>query len=217
MAQPVRVCAICRKRRPRRFCPGVRGDICPICCGTEREVTVNCPLDCTYLQEARRHEALVEVSVIPNADVRVDESFLHRHERLVIFTGAVLAEAALETDDAVDRDLREALSALVRTYRTIQSGLVYESRPDNPIAARIFGIFQARIDELRPVAARRGDPVRDSDLLIVLVFFERMSVHHDNGRPKGRSFIDALRSFIIPDEGAGEGLVSPDTSLIELP
>ena len=53
-------CAICQIRRPRRFCPGVRGDICSLCCGTEREVTVNCPLDCEYLQEARKHEKLSE-------------------------------------------------------------------------------------------------------------------------------------------------------------
>src|SRR3954447_6663195 len=91
MAQPVRVCAICRKRRPRRFCPGVNGDICPICCGTEREVTVNCPLDCIYLQEARHHEQLVDVVSIPNADIKVDESFLRRNQGLLSFVGASLA------------------------------------------------------------------------------------------------------------------------------
>ena len=42
-------------RRPKRFCPGVRGDICTICCGTEREITVDCPLDCVYLREAHQH------------------------------------------------------------------------------------------------------------------------------------------------------------------
>ena len=43
-------CAICETRRPRRYCPGVRGEICAICCGTAREVTVDCPLDCPYLR-----------------------------------------------------------------------------------------------------------------------------------------------------------------------
>ena len=49
-------CAICHTRRPRRYCPGVRGHICPVCCGTERENTVSCPLDCPYLREARVRE-----------------------------------------------------------------------------------------------------------------------------------------------------------------
>ena len=50
------LCAICGVRKARRFCPGVRGNICTLCCGTEREVTVDCPLDCEYLQEAHRQD-----------------------------------------------------------------------------------------------------------------------------------------------------------------
>src|ERR1035441_6424798 len=49
-------CSICQTRRSRRFCPGVRGEICSLCCGEEREVTVDCPLDCEFLREGRRHE-----------------------------------------------------------------------------------------------------------------------------------------------------------------
>ena len=55
-------CALCETRRPRRFCPGVRGDICTLCCGSEREVSVACPLDCEYLREAHKHE-----KPVPNA------------------------------------------------------------------------------------------------------------------------------------------------------
>src|SRR3982751_1965569 len=98
MAQPVRVCAICRKRRPRRFCPGVNGDICPICCGTEREVSVNCPLDCVYLQEARRRERLPDIDPrrFPNTDIKVDEAFLQRHEPMLIVLSASVAGYALK-------------------------------------------------------------------------------------------------------------------------
>ena len=38
------------------FLSGRARRICSICCGTEREVTVDCPLDCEFLQEARQHE-----------------------------------------------------------------------------------------------------------------------------------------------------------------
>jgi len=70
-------CAICQTRRPRRFCPGVRGEICSLCCGAEREVTVDCPLDCEFLREARRHEKAPEPNAIPlksrNARERVSK------------------------------------------------------------------------------------------------------------------------------------------------
>ncbi len=49
-------CVICEVRTARRHCPGVRGEICSVCCGTERENTIACPFDCTYLREARLRE-----------------------------------------------------------------------------------------------------------------------------------------------------------------
>ena len=56
-------CRICDTRKPRRYCPGVTGDICSICCGNEREVTVDCPLDCPFLVEARVQLAVLEVGL----------------------------------------------------------------------------------------------------------------------------------------------------------
>ena len=55
-------CVICEERKPRRHCPGVRGEICHTCCGQERENTVDCPLDCAYLREARVREKAAEVN-----------------------------------------------------------------------------------------------------------------------------------------------------------
>ena len=49
-------CAICEIRKEKRFCPAVHGRICPQCCGEQREVTLDCPSDCPYLQQAREHE-----------------------------------------------------------------------------------------------------------------------------------------------------------------
>jgi len=49
-------CAICEIRKEKRFCPAVHGRICPQCCGEQREVTLDCPSECPYLQQAREHE-----------------------------------------------------------------------------------------------------------------------------------------------------------------
>ena len=80
-------CAICETRRPRRFCPGVKGEICTVCCGIEREMTVNCPLDCEYLVEARKHDPAVPVdeNSIPNQDIRISRKDLEANEELLIF------------------------------------------------------------------------------------------------------------------------------------
>src|ERR1700687_3769925 len=49
-------CPICNKRRPERFCPAQGDKICAVCCGTERERTLDCPSDCAYLIKAHRFE-----------------------------------------------------------------------------------------------------------------------------------------------------------------
>lgn len=204
-------CRICQTRKPRRYCPGVSGDICTICCGAEREVTVHCPLDCPYLAEARLHEKLVEVKAeeIPNQDVRVTEEFLREHEPLLVFLGAKLLESTLAAAGAVDADLREALESLIRTYRTLESGLYYESRPAHPVAGAIHQNLQEAIQQLRKELSGQGAAsVRDAEILGVLVFLQRVGLHQDNGRPKGRVFVDYLRAHFPQKQQSPAGASS---------
>jgi len=192
-------CAICQTRRPRRFCPGVRGDICSLCCGTEREVTVNCPLDCEYLLEARKHDRppSLEGIELPNKDIRITESELEEHEDLLAFTSSSLLRSALETPGAVDLDVREALAALTRTYRTLQSGVYYETRPANPLAGHIYVALQGALAEYRREEKERTGltGTRDGDVLRILVFLQHFELDRNNGRARGRAFLDALRSL----------------------
>ena len=211
MADGQFTCAICNTRKPRRFCPGVAGDICSICCGTERENSVNCPLECQYLREARSREKDRDIDPreFPNQDIRVDETFLRNNEPLLLILGGGLAQTALGTTNAIDADVREALESMVRTYLTLQSGLVYEVRPDNPIAARIQSGLQERIREVEQVLKENNAALRDSDVLKVLAFLQRLEIQKNNGRRKGRAFIDFLREF-FPSEAPGQ----PESSLI---
>ena len=191
-------CQICDTRKPRRHCPGVHGEICSICCGNEREVTISCPLDCPYLVEARQHEKPHEVNPdeVPNRDVQVTEEFLREHEPLFVFLSSRLLEAALASSRAVDSDVRDALQSLIRTYRTLQSGLYYETKPTNLIAAGIHQRMQEAIDGLRKeLAEKNATPIRDAEILGTLVFLERVELHENNGRPRGRAFIDYLRTY----------------------
>lgn len=206
-------CHICETRRPRRYCPGVRGDICSICCGTEREVTVDCPLDCEYLKDARKHEKQppIDPEDIPNQDVRVTESFLREHEELLAFASRTLLEAALSTPGAVDNDIREALEALIRTYRTLESGLIYESRPTNLVAASVQQRFRQATDEFRRQRRERlgMETVRDVDMLGILVFLQRLEISNNNGRGRGRAFMD----FLLSHFPAGSGQAAPTSRL----
>lgn len=212
------VCKICKTRKPRRYCPGVHGDICSICCGTEREVTVSCPLECEYLEDARKHDKPVPVQPdnFPNQDIRVTDKFIREHDTLVILLGRAVLQAALATSGAVDSDVREALEALIRTYRTLESGLVYETRPDNPIAAQVSALIQNAVAEFRREETERTGMVRtrDAEILGVLAFLQRLEIDRNNGRKKGRAYVDFLRAYFpapvdSPVSTASSSLIVP--------
>src|ERR1022692_3702270 len=179
-------CAICRTRKPRRFCPGVHGDICTLCCGKEREVTEP-----------------VNPDEFPNKDIRITEEFLGERELLVVGTAKSLMLAAFDTPGAVDGDVRDALDALIRPARTLQSGVYYESRPVNALANRIFSATQTGLEEFRKDEHEElgMSRTRDADVLGVLVFLQRLALDRDNGRPRGRAFLDSLRGFLSEAEG----------------
>ncbi len=172
------------------------GDICSQCCGTEREVSIDCPLDCEYLLEARKHEKLsaVDPKLIPNKDIRVTDEFMNEHEALLDVLARMLLTAALSTAGANDNDLREALDTMIRTYRTRQTGLIYESRPTNPVAGTIQQQVLEEIAQFQEAEARQTGvhSMRDTDVLGVLVFLQRVGIHWDNKRPRGRSLISFL-------------------------
>lgn len=167
-------------------------------------MTVDCPLECEYLRDAREHEKLpvVDAKTLPNPDIELTDQFLQQQQPLAIVTGRLLLVAAMETPGTVDLDMRDALDALTRTYRTADTGLVYESRPANGIAAAVVDRFQQEVRQFREQVAQNtgAHSVRDKDLLGVLVFWQRMEWQRNNGRRKGRAFIESLFGLLPPQQ-----------------
>jgi hypothetical protein len=171
------------------------------------------------LQDARQHERRPEpdLNQLPNPDVEISEAFLADNAQLFNFLCRSLLQAAMEQGGAVDNDIREALDALVRTYRTLEAGLLYETRPANLVASGIQQRVRAGLDEFRSwLRSQTGmETLRDADVFGILVMLQRMEYARNNGRPRGRAFIDFLRSEFLngappasPASG-GQGLIVP--------
>lgn len=206
MAEPI-LCKICGKRRARRACPAVQGDICTICCGTEREVSLSCPLECEHLQEAHRHEkpVAVEEAQLSYPAIVVTEEMVRDQEELLLFCVYALLQAAVRTAGAIDSDVMAALEAVIQTYRTAESGLLYETRPENFVAVAVQRSFVASLNDYQKLRAERETvpPLRSSETLAMLVFLHRIAQQNQNGRPRGRMFLDLLRQM-TPEENPQE-------------
>jgi hypothetical protein len=218
-------CAICEERKEKRFCPAVHGKICPQCCGEQREVTLDCPSDCPYLQQAREHanahpdrpSPLEREALFPT--VEIAEQFLYEREELILGLSFALAKSARADRSLMDRDLIAALSSLAKSYQTlVNSSLIYEEATANVTHQSIAREVETMVREFRVAEQKHigQTRLRDSDVLKALVFILRMGLARSSGRPKSRAFVDFLfaqfperHSVIVGPEEAGNRIVIP--------
>lgn len=201
-------CAICSTRKEKRFCPAVHGRICPTCCGTEREVTLDCPSECPYLQQARRNESTRNLRDLDREvwfpQIEVPPTFLYEHEPLLGGMSFGVARAARADRDLHDRDVIAAFTAQAKTYETlVNSGLHYEAPTTNVAQQALIAELQKMLAEYRAVEEKqRGySTLRDSEILKAFVFLLRLALGKTSGRPRSRAFLDFV-SAQFPEQSA---------------
>ena len=214
-------CTICERRKEKRFCPAVHGRICPQCCGEQREVTLDCPSECVYLQQAREHEKprslqdLEQSALFPQ--IEVGDQFLYEHEHLMVGLSFALAKSVRADRTITDADLIAALGSMAKSYETlVNSGLHYEMRTTSISQQAVSAEVQKIVKEYRETEQKHVgySRLRDSDVLRALVFLLRMAHARTSGRPKSRAFVDFVlaqfpeRTIAAPEE-VGSRIIVP--------
>jgi hypothetical protein len=165
------------------------------------------------LQEARKHEKPGGQCLhpLPNGDIAPTKEFLASHEELLETIADALFRKAMNTEGAIDFDVRDALAALIRTYRTMATGIQYETRPENRLAAGLYAAVQNSVAAFRSRETKALGMLktRDGDVLRLLVFFQHFELDRNNGRPRGRAFLNVLRDFYPEPPGEEPHSASP--------
>jgi hypothetical protein len=194
------ICAICKKRPPKRFCSALGEKICAICCGREREVTIDCPQDCSYLITAHRYEAEhrppISRDELSYPQATFDISFIQERWPIITGVGVTVLSFQAQNRDLNDVAVLEALEALAETYRTLGTGIYYEHPPDYPIARALYGAIAEFFQNLRKQEAERGGypSLKESEIFDLLVFLLRVGKQETNGRPRSRAFLSFLQA-----------------------
>src|SRR5579863_8061881 len=154
-------CAICKKRPPKRYCPAKGEKICAVCCGREREVTIDCPSDCMHLIAARRYEAEhrkpLSGEEYPYRDITVREEFVYERWPVIIGVATAILSFQVQHRDLTDGAVREALEAMAETLRTLGTGIYYERPPDAPVGRALYAQIGESLQVLpKNEAARAG-------------------------------------------------------------
>ena len=202
-------CPLCRQRKPKRACPAIGQDICPVCCGTKRLTEINCPPTCLYLESAHKHPAAVvrrqteqDLILLMGALGRVSEPQL----QLFFLIQTFIARFTPETGTpVVDSDVADAVGALASGLETASRGVVYEPQAASPVG-------EALRRELKALLARvgRGGGTRfDTDAAEVLRGIERGAKHEPSAIGAGRVDYLTLVARVLQERPPATAARSP--------
>ncbi len=198
-------CPICQKRKAKRFCPAKGENICSVCCGTEREVTIDCPSDCFYLISSRQYDLErreIDWAKVPFHETKIPSSFVVAHEELLLALAYAICLYARENPQLVDTDVGASLQSLVQAYRTLSSGIYYEKPPDYFLQRGLYEALKAALEDYKKAEVQQVglSSTRDGEIRDALIFLTQLGATRSNGRPKGRAYLDFLRTQFKSEE-----------------
>lgn len=192
-------CPLCEVRRAKRFCPAKLSQICPLCCGTKREVEIDCPADCIYLQSGRQYESGKKPKK------RLDESFTERlwnqsfqsrnFETLVGLWSAT-KNIYSQVPELVDTDVREVLSRLIQTYQTQEGGIYYDHLPETLTQKTLYSSLKSFFEDKQKQGDLTASSLKTENLLDCLQLTLEMALLKVQSRPKSRAFLDQLSEIV---------------------
>lgn len=190
-------CPLCESRKAKRFCPAKAGQICPVCCGTKREVEIDCPSNCVYLHAGREYEGakLARTTLPPQRTERLwKPSFLNAHYPLMMGVSQVIAVERHRSPELADSDVQATFDSLLQTFSTLDKGIYYDFAPERLIQRELYVAVKQFLEgpaESRLVSESRPTT---SQIIDVLQFMKELSAGITLPRPKSRAFLDHLQS-----------------------
>jgi hypothetical protein len=184
-----------------------------VCCGTKREIEIDCPSSCVYLKASRSYEAekpIVDPELMAKIR-RYDNNFLERFQHILAAINENIVEERLVSPWLVDHDVIEVYKALAATMRTLSSGIYYESLPEGNVRLALFRRLKDVIDELmKPDTASDHPVLKASEAVDVLDFVTFAAQMNSSVRPRSRRYLDWIsETFGLPQPQQSSGLILP--------
>jgi hypothetical protein len=162
-------------------------NICPVCCGTKRIVTIACPPTCIYLTTAQQHPAAVvkrqqeqDLAVLLGALGRLSEGQLQIFFIIHTFISRFNSDGGLPAD----ADLADAVGALATSYETASRGVLFEQQSTSPLAESLRRELKAFLTKLATDGGVTGSRF-EREVAVVLRGIERGAKHAAPGIGSG--------------------------------
>jgi hypothetical protein len=187
-------CPLCESRKAKRFCPAKAGQICPVCCGTKREVEIDCPSDCVYLHAGREYESSKLARTAARTERLWEPSFLRTNYPLMMGLSQVISAVRRSSPELADSDVQTTFDSLLQTFNTLGKGIYYDFAPERLVQKDLYVALKQFLEGpagSRYVSQSRPTP---SQILDALQFMKELCAEITLPRPKSRAFLDHLES-----------------------
>lgn len=209
-------CVVCDRRKGKRFCPAKNGQICAQCCGEKRVIEIDCPESCEFLRIGRQREAALEGArhfqspdpVEQERRSRILESF----EPVIVNLQTLIAVERQSSRDLTDADVGEALDCLLKTLRTEDRGVIYETTSENLRAEGLRRQLSALIASWRYPKDAGAQRIQLKDAIDCLELLRSVVASHLESGPASLSFVDFLLRYMPQSsriETSGPSIIIP--------
>jgi hypothetical protein len=212
-------CVLCEQKKAKRFCPGKSTHICPQCCGEKRVLEINCPESCEYLKAGREREGEEYSKRLSSLDPTKKEKYqrlLRDYQDVMVHIEYAISRERLLSRDLEDKDVLQAISVLLDTYKTEDKGVLYEKTSEDLRVEPLRRELRSIIESFRNPEKKGEQGVVDpqntrlplSATIDCLEFIQALIVTYQAERRSASGYVDFL-ARIIPREETRSSIILP--------
>jgi hypothetical protein len=203
-------CILCKQRKGKRQCPAKDATICGQCCGAKRVLEIDCPESCEYLKIGRDHEANLEGARHFRAGDPFEQEkrarVLSDFEPVIADLQTMIARERQSSRSLRDTDVVEALACLLKTLRTEERGVIYETVSENLRADSLRRQLGSLIESYRYPKQPEQQRIHLKDAIECLEVLHAVVASHLEAGPASLSFVDFLARHLPRDARIGPSL-----------
>lgn len=215
-------CILCEKRKAKRSCPAKNTQICAQCCGEKRVLEIECPESCEYLKAGRESEAADYQKRLQSMDQTAQQKHrqvLYDHRNVIAHLEYAISRQRILSRDLNDKDVVQAIDSLLETYKTEDTGLLYERTEENlrieSLRRELREIIESYRnpggEEAKGIVNPKNTRLQLGAAMDCLKFIRSLASVYLKDRDYGSGYVNFL-ARIIPREEAQKSIIMPGST-----
>lgn len=192
-------CPKCGRRLAKRHCPGLKLDICHLCCGQKREKEINCFPECRYLVFGRTYqEKRIQAKETLINQEKADPINNEHLGRLVFYFEAALLSYRDKHPGFNDKNAYQAIEYALEKIRKGAPKIIMpdqQSRPVNEAGDLLIRVAEETKTESSSLITTINQKYSKEEKISCLTYLSTSVKAALRQQPNGTLFLDRIREI----------------------